>query len=88
MTPAEIVDLLVARGPELRKAGVLELRIDGLRVAFAPHVDALPDVGSEQGDRPRTVLDDPETFGLPAGSAVPGFAAMAAARDRRSNGES
>jgi len=65
--PAELLDLLIDRAPQLRTAGVesLVLHPDGafdvkLRAAEPPIQFTKPDVAEDAHPHP---LDDPETFG-------------------------
>lgn len=72
---AEVLALLVERAPALREAGVLELEHGSLKVRLAPHVDT--SVSADPGPREELPpLEDPESYGLPPGSPVPGFAAL------------
>lgn len=77
--PAEWLALIADKAPALRKAGVTELVLDGVSVRLAPYVD--PETQAQAPTQPQTredldPLDDPETFGLPPGAPVPGFAAL------------
>lgn len=72
----EVVELLVAQAPALRKAGVVELELDCFKVRLAPHVEE----PAEQHDQVTAgSFADPALYGLPDGAEVPGFAAL---RDR------
>jgi len=68
-----VLALLIARAPDLRRAGVLTLSLDGLAVSLAP--DAPPPstepVPREAVEEPSDPLSDPATFGFR--DAVPGF---------------
>lgn len=75
LTPAETIDLLIAKAKELRSAGVLRLSIDGFSVELA-HWDPPVDE-TESGKRfPQGLTEDPDpmndptTFGR---KSVPGF---------------
>jgi hypothetical protein len=66
---------LLSRAPELRRAGVLKVTLDGLEVTLAPYQEPVA-VGEEA--KPAVPVDpllDPNTYGLPSGSKVPGLAA-------------
>lgn len=78
--------MIVEAAPGLRQAGVTEIQLEGLAVKLAPHVDESV-VAHQQAPAPAplSLLDDPESYGLPPGSPVPGFAAL---RDKREKGES
>lgn len=77
---AELLDLLIAKGPELRAAGYLSVEIGGVKVNLLPKD---PEVSEElkklfnsdnnnKGERGNP-LDHPSTYGLPEGTAMPGF---------------
>lgn len=81
--PAELLSLIADKALELRKAGITRFALDGLSVELAPYVEPEPQLVPTQASPARESLDpldDPETFGLPPGSPVPGFAAL---RDRK-----
>lgn len=72
LTASELLALLAEKAPALRKAGVLEVAIDGFRAKLAAP-DYEPD-GEDEKPKPEerlNALDDPRTFGLPAGSTIP-----------------
>lgn len=89
---AEILDLIVAKAPALRKAGVTELELEGFSVKLAAHVaddgeGATTDDTTSTDDAAVGAFDDPALYGLPPGSAVPGFPALRE-KNRRAKGES
>lgn len=79
-TPAELLDLIADRAPALRRAGVTELELDGFSIKLAPHepeqIQHEATESEQSPARPQSLLDDPESYGLPPGSQVPGFAAL------------
>lgn len=83
--PATLLALIAREAPALRKAGVTELVFDGVSVKLAPHVDEAPaaDAAASGARADLNPLDDPETYGLPQGATVPGFAALREMRERR-----
>lgn len=80
--PADLLRLIVERAADLRKAGVLELELAGMRVKFTDHavVDDAPTKDAAASAPAPQGWDDPEAYGLRPGAPVPGFAAL---RDRR-----
>lgn len=57
MSAAEAwIDLLLKRGKELRRAGILSIGCDGNSAVLAP---AEPDVGDDKDDRVTTEADEP-----------------------------
>lgn len=73
------MDLVIARAPALRAAGVTSLTVDGVVILLAP---AEPKVDATQSE-PRSTgyvdpLDDAETFG---GRGLPGFTRPVSAED-------
>lgn len=71
MLLADVVETLISRGRELREAGVRDLKIGELAVTFAP-----PDPPAVVDEAPKRELPphlDPETYGLPPGSKIPGY---------------
>jgi hypothetical protein len=75
MTEAELearLRLLEAYAPRLRAAGVQHLNIaDVSAVLLAPDPTPLVVVGED--DKPKSLMDSPETYGLPEDAEVPGF---------------
>lgn len=77
MTPAELLDLIISRAPQLRTAGVRMVQLMGEdHVSFsmeppepAPPVGARTD--EDEQPEPEDPLDDPATFGRKRGT--PGF---------------
>lgn len=69
----QLLDLAIAKAPDLRAAGVLHVQLDGLAFALAPQEQ--PVVEDDDDDKRPTEqdvmdpLDDPATFGGP----VPGY---------------
>lgn len=70
---AAMLDVIIAKAPELRAAGALRVEIDGVvKFELAPLVPQLEDSDEEPDDYVMDApdaLDDPHTFGGP----VPGF---------------
>ena len=71
--PAELLDLLIEKAPELRRAGVLEVAINGLSARLSPPQRAAAKIDKTPPEQPRDPLNDPETFGLRAGAKLPGL---------------
>ena len=77
LTPSELIDLVVAKAPQLRKAGVASLDIAGVLTvgltAYEPEpLPPLPLVGEPDAKpEPEDPLDDPATYGRT--ESVPGF---------------
>lgn len=80
MTAAELIDLLIAKGPALRATGIKRLGFEGFDIEFADSTgEQSPALASKPepttySDLPDLTdpLDDPATFGRRDGS-VPGF---------------
>jgi hypothetical protein len=76
-SPTELLALIAAKAPELRKAGVTAVTLDGegFRVELARYVDdAAPPVPKhDEIVEPEDPWNDPTTYGLPPGAKVPGF---------------
>lgn len=76
-SPAELLDLIAQKAPELRKAGVRAVTLDGdgFRVELERHVDEPAPAPAKQDEvvEPADPWNDPATYGLPPGSKVPGF---------------
>lgn len=74
-TPEAMLDAILSRVPALRAAGVSELSVGGvsLKLAAPVVVDPLPVASVTAQDVSAPALDDPESYGLPPGSQVPGF---------------
>lgn len=65
----QMMDLLIARAPKLRDAGVVYLELDGCKVQLAPpEPKPLPD--SKPQPTWSDPLDDPDTF---AGGRIPTY---------------
>lgn len=67
-TPAELVELLLAKAGDLRKAGVLLIRLEGLEAQLTPHIEPLPPMGptpQQMGvvEEPTASINDPLSFG-------------------------
>ncbi len=58
----ELLAMIQARAPELRKAGILALELEGLKVTFAPY-EPEPAFSDEEDDPELDVLEDPATYG-------------------------
>jgi hypothetical protein len=72
MTPAEAIDLIIARAAKLRAAGVLHVKLRELEFTIGPDPiasSALPAEDEEPDDL--NPLEDPETFGRRRGQPVP-----------------
>jgi len=65
---AGLLDLIAARAPALRQAGVLSVELDGVAFTLAPPEppDPVPETRSpdDAEDVPRDALRDPATHGL------------------------
>ena len=72
---ATLIDLLIAKAPALREAGVLVIAIGDTRVelaAYAPPIEATTTTrNDDEPDEARDALSDAATYGRGAG--VPGF---------------
>ncbi len=67
-----LLDLLVDRAPKLRRAGITSIGFGDVTMTLAAaEPEAAPEV--EVDDAPSGTLNDPETYGLPPGSKVPGL---------------
>jgi hypothetical protein len=72
-TAADWLDLLIEKAESLRKAGVRRIQFEGCEVKLAPpEPPATIVVESRAVDEPEA-LNDAFTYGLPPGSALPGF---------------
>lgn len=71
ITAVEWIQLLIDKGPELRKAGILQLSLEGC--VLSPYQE---DFQMEK-DTPRKEdvdpFEDPFLYGLPPGSKVPSY---------------
>jgi hypothetical protein len=70
LSPAKWLDLIAAKAPALRKAGVLRVELNDAIVQLAPEY---PSASTEKAPRQRSQadpLDDETTYGL---GYVPGF---------------
>jgi hypothetical protein len=71
-----VIDGLIAKAPELRKAGVLSLAIGDfactLRPAAAVEHAGASTATADEVSSPEP-LSDPLSYGLPPGSRIPGF---------------
>lgn len=90
MTPADLaasLDAIAGRAAALRDAGVREISIDGVVVKIAAPEPPIVVADANATAKPRNMSPshDPETYGLPPGSDVPGldWAELAQATDRR-----
>ena len=64
---SDLLDLVIARAPELREAGIRSVELGGLGFTLAPPELAPDDTGNDQeDDGPADALHDPWTFGRPA----------------------
>lgn len=79
-TPADLVDLVIGKAEALRAAGVTRLELADVTVDLAPYRDdGATEVTTSNGQDeagPVGWEDDPATYGLPPGSALPGFARL------------
>lgn len=74
MDPTQLLDLIIAKAPDLRAAGVLHVQLEGLAFALAPLERAVmveddEDQEGQQGAPSSDPLNDEDTYGGP----VPGF---------------
>lgn len=69
---SSILDLLVAKAPAMREAGILNLSIDGLSIVLAEAAPepVKPDKHDTSPPAPVDPFDDPATYGR---SRLPGF---------------
>jgi hypothetical protein len=67
-----LVDLLVRRALDLRRAGVLEVTIGDMKASLAPFQEEPIARKTEEDEMPIDPLNDPHTYGLPKGSKLPG----------------
>jgi hypothetical protein len=66
--------LIASHAPKLRNAGVQSLTIGGLSLVLLPPDPPAPLVSTEtESTEPRSALEDPNSYGLPDGAAIPGF---------------
>jgi len=76
-SPSDLLTLIAQKAPELRKAGVKAITLDGegFRVELAPHVEETTQQAAKQEEvvEPPDPWNDPQTYGLPPGAKVPGF---------------
>jgi hypothetical protein len=75
-SPAQILAMIREQAPSLREAGVLELELDGWSVKLAPPAPVQDDDAADTPSPPMSDLDplnDPATWGMPAGTRPPGF---------------
>jgi hypothetical protein len=72
----ELIALLTAQAPALRRAGVQSLSLGNLSVTLAPALDEpietllVPSL-DDADDDPRSIMSDPATYGRKSG--VPGY---------------
>lgn len=72
-TAHELVKLLADNAEQLRKAGVVRLKLDGLLEAdLLPHIPEGPRTKAED-DEQGDPLNDPATFDQGPGSRLPGY---------------
>lgn len=71
--PIDLVDLILKRAGELRRAGVLDIAIGDFHVTLAPHQEEAEAVTATKPEVPTDPLLDPNTYGLPSGSRLPGL---------------
>lgn len=73
-SPAEWLDLLIAKAPALRTAGVLAVELGNVRFQMTPPEMQMPAQTTDRrtGPPPADPLDDPALFGRRDGS-LPGF---------------
>jgi hypothetical protein len=67
-----LLALIEERAPRLRTAGVQSLIVGGVTMVLAP-ADPPQAVDIVEDDQPRSLMDDPEAYGLPPDADVPGF---------------
>lgn len=77
---AGAVDFAVAMAPKLRRAGVTRFRCGDVEFDIGPEQDEPPAQSSPEAPEFKDAtavrmhpLDDPETYNLPRGSALPGY---------------
>jgi hypothetical protein len=61
----EILDLLIERGPKLRKAGFSKVSLEGVSFELLPLEPEIPKAREteDEEEKPRGPLDDPDTYG-------------------------
>jgi hypothetical protein len=70
---AELLDLIADRAPKLREAGIRgEVELAGMARFSVGEDDARRATTTPAAEPIGDPLDDPETFGLPPGSKIPG----------------
>ena len=78
---AELVDLLLKRAGDLRREGVRVIQIGEFRAELAPYQPEAPREKPE-ADEPTDPLRNPNTYGLPAGSKIPGLSHLEVVEDK------
>jgi hypothetical protein len=74
MTPADWLDLIARKAEGLRKAGVLEVSLEGCAVTLAPLLPEGPKMVLTECEAEPDLWRDPDTFGRRDG--VPGFSRL------------
>lgn len=77
------LELIAAHAPKLRKAGVIEVDVDGVRVKLAPDVGE-SDMKGDTESEPDSIWDDPSLYGRNPGRPVPGIGERRPRGKRRS----
>jgi hypothetical protein len=77
LTAAEWLDLLIAKAPALREAGVLEVSLAGGSVKLAEFIPPPQDASKDAVTAPGDAMDDAITYG----GVLPGFPRLHGARD-------
>jgi hypothetical protein len=71
MTPAEAIELIIAKAAKLRAAGVLHVKLRELEFSIGPDPAATPPPTEEDEPDDLNPLEDPQTFGRRPGRSVP-----------------
>lgn len=86
LQPAEWLDLIIEKAPELRSAGVTSLELDGVCIELAPKEQEQDYLATwraplEEAEEYAHPLNDPETYGLRDGQPLPGYSLVTDWRD-------
>lgn len=85
LQPAEWLELIIEKAPQLRSAGVTSVELDGVCVELAPQEPDYPQVAwkgfQESEEETAHPLNDPSTYGLRDGSQLPGYSLVTEWKD-------
>jgi hypothetical protein len=66
--------LIARHAPILREAGVQSLTVGEISmVLLPPDPPPMEEAASGEPDQPVSLMEDPESYGLPEGATLPGF---------------